>query len=302
MLRTQAEVAGRLYGAVEVPRMRRGYFESAIPPTFYPMRWFDAARTAGVLAVIWRLMNWRMPLVASRVQERVKERERIARELHDTLIQGALGLMMTVQNSVIKLAKDDPVRSSMEKALEVADQLLKEARQRVVQLRVAQYQGDLVTAIGNAGSDVFAGTLVRLSVSCKGKVRFLQAFVAEELYWIAREALSNVRQHAGASVVEVEMVFARDHLRVYIRDNGVGTAPEVIARGAGPAHLGISGMRERADLIGARFKMFSRAGAGVEIEVAVPARAAYVRGTPGWRRDLRWQRPIASLSNGWGPQ
>lgn len=301
MLCTQAEVAGRPYDALDVPRKRRINFDSAIPPAFYPARWFDAACAAQVSALIWRLMHWRMP-VGSRLQERVKERERIARELHDTLIQGALGLMITVQNSVIKLAKDDPVRSSMEKALDAADQLLKEARQRVVQLRAAQYQGDLVTAIGNSGREVFAGALERLSVSCKGKVQVLQAFVAEELYWIAREALSNVRQHAGATIVEVEMVFAREYLRLYIRDNGIGIAAEAIARGAGPAHLGIIGMRERADLIGARFKMFSRGGAGVEIEVAVPAVAAYVRATPRWRRALSWQRPIVSLSSGRTPQ
>jgi signal transduction histidine kinase len=243
--------------------------------------------------LIWGLMSWCMRPGASRLQERVKERERIARELHDTLIQGALGLIMTFQNSVIKLAKDDPVRSSMEKALDLADQFVKDARQRVVQLRTAEHQGSLDTAIGNAGSEIFAGMPEQLSVSCKGKVRLLHAIVAEELYWIAREALSNARQHAGASLVEVEIAFARDHLRLYIRDNGVGVAPEVIARGAGPTHLGISGMLERAGLIGARFKMFSRAGAGVEIEVAVPAGAAYVRATPRWRTALRWPSLIA---------
>jgi signal transduction histidine kinase len=262
-----------------------------IPAMFYQTRWFEALCVGGGLVLIWQLIQYRLRQLESRLKERLKERERIARELHDTLIQGALGVIVSVQQSVTQLAKNDPLRPSMEQALDLADQLMKDARQRVTQLRSAEHRGDLVAAIRNAGGEVFGESIHRLSVNCKGKVRLLRAFVAEELYWIAREALSNARQHAGASRVEVEIAFAPDRLGLYIRDDGVGVAPDIITHGAGPSHHGIHGMRERAQLIGARFKMFSRAEAGVEIEVSVPASTAYVRASPRWRRVLASWRP-----------
>jgi len=256
-----------------------------IPAAFYQTRWFDVGCFLVLIAAIGLLAQLRMSYVTARLEARLKERERIARELHDTLIQSALGLIVTFQALTLKLAREDPVRPLMERALELADQLLRDARERVAQLREAGHQGNLVDAIDKVGRDLFAGRSEQVSVIQTGKLRPLRAFAAEELFWIAREALSNIQQHAGAHRVEVELHFAREHLRLVIRDDGLGIVAQIHAHAAGRGHLGVDGMRERAQQIGARLDMLQNpAGTGVEVRVTVPAAAAYVRAMSRWRK------------------
>jgi signal transduction histidine kinase len=109
--------------------------------------------------------------------------------------------------------------------------------------------------------------------------------IRDEVYRIGREALVNAFRHSGAAEIEVEIEFAARALRVLVRDNGRGIDPEVLEAGR-DGHWGLSGMRERADRMGARLKVWSRAGAGTEVELSVPGEIAFQRkpaiGPLGW--------------------
>jgi signal transduction histidine kinase len=124
-----------------------------------------------------------------------------------------------------------------------------------------------------------------------GNPKPLRASCAEEVYYIAREALTNVRRHAQASCVEVEIEFALDRFRLDIRDDGCGMDAQAVARESGHEHFGIMGMRERARQLGAKIVILSREAAGTEIELLVPAATAYLPTT--WRalKALQLWRP-----------
>jgi len=113
-----------------------------------------------------------------------------------------------------------------------------------------------------------------LRVVVEGRPRPLQPVVRDEIYRVAREALVNAFRHSGAAAIEVGIEYAPRQLRVVIRDDGAGIAPEVLRAGR-DGHWGLSGMRERAERIGARLQVRSRAGAGTEVELAVPGKVAF---------------------------
>ena len=117
-------------------------------------------------------------------------------------------------------------------------------------------------------------TTAGFRVIVEGQQRPLNPLVRDEVYRIGREALVNAFRHARANTVEVELEYAAKHMRMLVRDDGVGIAPEVLKSGS-DGHWGLSGMRERADRIGARFKVFSRAAAGTEVELWIPSHIAW---------------------------
>jgi signal transduction histidine kinase len=123
----------------------------------------------------------------------------------------------------------------------------------------------------------------------EGPPRPLRPLIRDEVYRISREALVNAFQHAEASEIEVEIEFAARALRVLVRDDGRGIDPEVLRAGR-EGHWGLSGMRERAERMGARLKVWSRERGGTEIEISVPARTAFrdppSTGLRGWWRRL----------------
>jgi signal transduction histidine kinase/ligand-binding sensor domain-containing protein len=264
-----------------------------IPPAFYQTRWFYALPTLAALLLVWQLTRLRVRQLEKRLRVRLEEREAIARELHDTLFQSTQGLIYTFQGMAAGLNKDNPLRAQMEGSLDRAEDLLKEARDRVTLLRRAKNDSDVEVRIRRAAAELFSDTTTRVSVVRSGHPRPLRAACAEEVYSIAREALVNVRKHAHAGTVEVEFEYARDGFRLRIRDDGRGMDPRVVERQSANGHFGITGMRERARQLAAKFAIFSRRAAGTEIELAVPAAVAY-RPT-AWRglRHLQLKTPAS---------
>jgi signal transduction histidine kinase len=113
----------------------------------------------------------------------------------------------------------------------------------------------------------------------------LKSAIRDDLYFIGREALTNAFQHSGATRVEMEIEYEENHLCILVRDNGCGIDPHVLTVGR-DGHWGLSGMRERAERIGARLRVLSRASAGTEIELTIPSRVAFVPEAP--KRRPRW--------------
>jgi signal transduction histidine kinase/ligand-binding sensor domain-containing protein len=249
------------------------------PPMFYQTRWFYTLCGLLVLLVLWQLYRIRLfqltKQVQGRLSARLEERERIARELHDTLLQSTQGLILLFQGFAGRLKRPDPMRGEMESALDQADELLNEARDRVVDLRTTALESDAAPAIARAGEELFAGSPVAFGVIITGTPRLLVSSVADDVYRIAREALTNAARHAQASVVEVEIAYDVTDFRLRVRDNGKGLEPSVQSAGRRARHFGLQGMRERAKKMGGIFNLWTKDRAGIEIELIVPADVAF---------------------------
>jgi signal transduction histidine kinase/ligand-binding sensor domain-containing protein len=264
-----------------------------IPPAFYQTRWFYAVLSLVALLLVWQLLRLRVRQVEKRLRVRLDEREAIARELHDTLLQSTQGLIYSFQSLAEELDTGNPLRVRMEGSLDRAEDLLSEARDRVTSLRKARNEFDVEAMIRRAAVELFSDTTMGFSVVRTGNPKPLRATCAEEVYYIAREALTNVRRHAQASSVEVEIEFAIDRFRLDIRDDGCGMDAQAVARESGHGHFGITGMRERARQLDAKIVILSREGAGTEIELVVPATAAYLPTAWHGIKALQLRRPAS---------
>jgi signal transduction histidine kinase len=254
----------------------------AIAPAFYQTRWFYALCAVGCLGLLLVLYQVRMRQVAaqvrSRLEARLVERERIARELHDTLLQGMQGLIWRFQAATDRIPPAEAARQLMEQSLDRADQLLAEGRDKVKELRPTLGDAaDLAKALAAEGEQFAGETSIEFRVAVQGDVRDLHPIVSEEGFLIGREALSNAFRHARARRIEVEIDYERAALHVRIRDDGEGIGGAVLDAGGRPGHFGLIGMRERAKKLGAQLDIWSRPGAGTEIDLRVPARVAYAR-------------------------
>jgi len=272
-------------------------FGIILAPAFYQTPWFYALCTLASLALLWQIYRFRLHQLRLRLDERVKERERIARELHDTLLQGAQGMILIFQGFAGQLDRHSPMRERMEIALDQADHLLNEARGRVSELRGIGVDGDLAQALRRSAQEIFNGSDLQFDVTSTGSPIPLIRSSADEICLIAREAMSNARRHARATSVEIDIVFDIRELRILVRDDGAGIDPALLEAGRSD-HYGLQGMKERAERLGAQLHFWGRPGAGTEVELIAPARSVYCstngvlirRLLSSWRRS----RPIGA--------
>jgi signal transduction histidine kinase len=235
--------------------------------------------------LLWQLHRLRLASTArqsrSRTAGMLEERERIARELHDTLIQSVHALILTLQTSIAHLPRTDAVRQPIEAALDTAGDLLDEARDRVNGLRMSSVALDLAGAIANAVHHAqTASRFARIRLVVSGTPQRLQQSAAEQIYSVAREALANAVAHADARHIEVEVGYQKHHVRVQVRDDGRGMAPVAQTQSGTNRHFGLQGMRERADQLGAQLTIWSRENEGTEIGLQVPDTNAYLVTAP----------------------
>src|SRR5258706_3021674 len=271
-------------------------FSFAVPPTFFQTMWFTILCVLLGLWALWLLYLLRLRQIRERLQgrlqERLAERERIARDLHDTLLQGVQGLILRFQAVAQRIPPAEPARALMEKTLERADEVLVEGRDRVRDLRESTtVSGNLPEALAAAGREFALDHPAGFSMIVQGAERPLHPIVCEEAYRIGREALANAFAHARAQQIAVEVAFDRREFRIRVRDDGQGIDAATLEAGGRPGHWGLSGMRERAHKIGARLTIWSGAGAGTELELKVPAATAY-RSPSVVSRRLRLPRAV----------
>jgi signal transduction histidine kinase len=251
--------------------------EFMIPRTFAQTPWFILLCVGGGGALIGTAFRLRMRQIAARMRqghdERMRERERIARELHDTLLQSTQGLMLRFQAVANRVLPTDPTRAMLDKALQRADEVLAEGRDRVQDLRIPmEARGDLPRSLAAVGEELALGRDVKFSVIVEGAARTLRPRIVDEAYSIGREALLNAFHHAEASSIELLIVHGGEGLRLRVRDNGCGIDPSILAKGSRAGHWGLKGMRERAQEIGSDLEIRSQPGAGTEVELKIPLR------------------------------
>jgi signal transduction histidine kinase len=214
-----------------------------------------------------------------RFEERLSERTRIARELHDTLLQSFQGLMLHFQ-AVNDLLPPGQAKEALEKVLDRADQAIAEGRDAIQNLRASTTAGNelaqALTALGEELAVPPSGekNSATFRFSIEGTPRDLDPILRDDIYRIAREALRNAFSHAQASKIEAEIMYGQRLLRLRIRDDGKGIDPKLLAVGR-DGHWGLPGMRERAQQIGAQLDLWSEVGAGTEMDLRVPGSIAY---------------------------
>jgi signal transduction histidine kinase/ligand-binding sensor domain-containing protein len=258
-----------------------------VDPAYYQTTWFRLSCGAAFLALLGALYRLRLRQVARqfnmRLEERVSERTRIARDLHDTLLQSFQGVLLKFY-AVTYLLPDRPAEAgkTLEIVIEQARQAITEGRDAVQGLRSsAVVTNDLARAISTVGEGLSADQTSQNSpdfrVHVEGTPRDLAPLVRDEVYRIAGEALRNAFLHAHAKRIEVEIRYDQRQLRLRVRDNGKGIDPKVLGGGGRAGHYGLPGMHERAQLVGGKLAVWSELDSGTEAELTIPASVAYAK-------------------------
>jgi signal transduction histidine kinase len=259
-------------------------FDFSIDPTYYQTAWFQALCVAAFLGVLWGLYRYRLHQIAReynvRLEERVSERTRIARDLHDTLLQSFQGLMLRLQ-LVDELLSPGRAKEELEQTLERADQAIAEGRSAVHDLRSSTTTtNELAQAVRGVADELAGDGSPTFRLVVEGAVRELHPILRDEVYRLAREGLRNAFNHARAHHIEAEITYGERLFRLRIRDDGEGIPPDILATGRS-GHYGLNGMRERARQTGAKLDIWSSAASGTEIDLSIPGSIAYGKSTYG---------------------
>ena len=257
----------------------------AIQPAFYETWWFIALVGFAAAALLWWAVRRRITSIAHELQqrlaERVAERERIARELHDTLLQSLFGLTLRFQTAANRLDAGDPAREALDEALRQSDRVMQEGRERVLKLRARHTESaSLADALAEVGNQLGAIHPAHFQISLQGRPRALDEIVQEEILLIGREALTNAFTHSGAQNIVAELSYQPGALHLRVRDDGRGIDEAVLKAGYRSGHWGLPGMRERASKMRGELRVGRPKEGGTQIELQVPAAIAYHTGKP----------------------
>jgi signal transduction histidine kinase/ligand-binding sensor domain-containing protein len=261
-----------------------------IAPAFYQAWAFRGLSLVMVVAALWAIYRYRMRQAALRLRARLEarhaERDRIARELHDTLLQSIQALVLHFQAAADNMAADDPARPAMARALDRADEVIDEGRDRVMSLRRASASDSLAARLSRVSLEWPSTHGVICQVITQGHPRRLNARVESEAYWIGHEALCNALYHAAASQVTATLNYEKDGFRLSVSDDGSGIPGHYLSSSGRPGHWGLRDMYERAGQLRGRLEIDSQAGVGTTIRLSVPAAMAYRSQT---LRRRRWR-------------
>jgi len=256
----------------------------SINPAYYQTNWFRALCACIFLALLWAAYQLRVRQLQHQfdvtLEARVSERTRIARDLHDTLLQSAHGVLLRFQ-TVSQLLPDRPMeaKEKLDNAIDQTADFITEARDEVQGLRDSTTQSnDLAMAISTLGEELTTDSTSHrpaFRVAVEGEARNLHPILRDEIYKIAAEALRNAFRHAQARKIEVELRYDNEQFRLRVRDDGKGVDPAILSGRGSEGHFGLPGMRERAALIGGKLVVWSEVDAGTEVELRVPASTAY---------------------------
>ena len=262
------------------------FLDFSIAPAYYQTIWFRVSCVAVFLALLWALHRLRLRRLAyqfnMRLEERVSERTRIARELHDTLLQSFQGLMLRFQTVGEMLpARPLDAKNVLEGALDRADQAISEGRDAITDIRAStlasrDLEKSITALMTNLSEELAAdnGRSATFRVLVEGTPRAVRPTLQDEIHRIARESLRNAFRHAQAAHIETEITYG-ESLRLRFRDDGKGIDPSVVEHGGRSGHWGLPGIRERAKQIGAQLTVWSELGAGTEVELSIPGSIAY---------------------------
>jgi ligand-binding sensor domain-containing protein/signal transduction histidine kinase len=258
----------------------------SVAPAYYQTTWFRASCVVAFFALLWAVYRYRLYQIKhefnARLEARIGERIRIARDLHDTLLQSFQGCLMKFSHvKYVIRSRPDEAEETLERILDQARAAVTEARDAVQGLRASTVvANDLARAIGTFGESLAADqagpNCPEFHVQVEGKSRDLPPLIQDEVYHVACESLRNAFRHAQAQRIEVEIRYDPRLFRLRVLDNGKGIDPAVLSAGGRAGHHGLPGVKERAELAGGKLSVWSRVDSGTEIELSIPASIAYI--------------------------
>jgi ligand-binding sensor domain-containing protein/signal transduction histidine kinase len=259
-----------------------------VDPAYWQTWWFRGSCVAAFLALLGAFYQLRLRQVARqfniRLEERVGERTRIARDLHDTFLQTIQGSKLVVDDALEPSTDPIRMRRAMQQLSVWLASAMQEGRAALNSLRTATTQtNDLAEALRRVTVDGLIPSSIAVTFSVVGDAKEMHPIVRDEIYRIGYEAIRNACVHSGASRLEVELRYARD-LTLRVDDNGTGIDPAIADR-AKDGHFGLQGMRERAARIGGKLKLGSSSNSGTEIKLIVPGGIIFRKMIPA-RRSL----------------
>lgn len=263
----------------------------AILPAFFQTWWFWTICLVTGIGLLWLLYARRVRQLSvqmqTRLEERLEEREAIARDLHDTLLQGFFSAAMQLDVANDQIPASSPAKPIVQRVIELMNQIGEEGRSTIRSLR-SPLRGstDLEQALWQVREEFPAAGNVDFTVVVDGLPRLLNPIVWDDVYRLGREAITNAFRHSGANKIEVELEYTSRNMRLSVRDDGCGMDAHVVQSGR-EGHWGLSGMRERAEKIDAKLTVLSRPNAGTEVVLLIPGRVAFETSTStGWPKWL----------------
>ncbi|WP_446744887.1 sensor histidine kinase [Silvibacterium acidisoli] len=241
-----------------------------LKPYFYQTLWFYFAVGLGVVLLGVAGYRWRVRHVESRFNAVLAERNRIAREIHDTLAQGFVAVSVQLQIVGRLLGSStEAAQTHLSQAQELVKSGLEDARRAIWELRSqGPAEQDLATRLKQVAERVTAGSSIRSTVEARGTYHPLNERVESELLRIAQEAVTNVVRHAQAGHVRIRLDYETNRTRMAVEDDGVGFRED--APSAIDGHFGITGMKERARNLGGELSVTGGNGGGTRVTVELP--------------------------------
>lgn len=254
----------------------------SIAPAFWQTAWFRAGCVLLLLLGGWQLHRWRVAIAKARAVKYAEgewnatllERGRIARSLHDNLLQAVQALMMQFHLLQSRLTREPELQSKIESVLNYAEQLVQETRDEVMGLRNEHLEDDWTSELRRAIAGMAPDIAQRLEFTMVGDARQVAARAIEEISSVVREAVLNSAQHAQASQIRVQLAFGNARLIGEISDDGIGIDADAADHGKA-GHFGIVGMRERLQRLGGEIRIARLAQGGTAVRFSVPAQQAY---------------------------
>ncbi|MBC8166045.1 MAG: hypothetical protein H7Y20_09245 [Bryobacteraceae bacterium] len=250
-----------------------------IEPMFWQTWWFRLSSALVLTLAIAGAYRFRLHHLTRqlhiRFEERLAERTRVAQDLHDTLLQGFLSASMQLHVAADHVPEDSLAKPPLTRVIHLVGQVIEEGRNAVRGLRSSpDATNDLALSFSTIQQEPGIEQEIDFRVIVKGQPRVLHAVLRDEVYRIGRELLVNAFRHSEAKNIEVELEYSARHFRLLVRDNGCGIDPEVLGAGR-VEHLGLPGMRARAERIRARLRVWSSSAAGTEVELFIPGHVAF---------------------------
>jgi signal transduction histidine kinase/ligand-binding sensor domain-containing protein len=253
----------------------------SIIPSFVQTLFFKLLCGTLLIGSAWLIYLIRLKQVTTRLntrlKERVAERERIARDLHDTFLQGVQAVLLTVHTANRLIEGNPRPKRMIEDALSQSDEVLLEGRDLVMQLRGRISEcTNLSSALQTVGAEMSKSYPAQFNLFVLGRHRDLDPVIRDDVYGIGREAVSNSFRHSQAMHINVELNYGIEELTLHIRDDGVGIDSQILGAGQRSGHWGLPGMKERAKKIGAIYLLQSEQAVGTEVSLSLPAEIAYL--------------------------
>jgi signal transduction histidine kinase/ligand-binding sensor domain-containing protein len=260
----------------------------SVAPAWYQTNWFLLLYIITGVFVAWSLYRLRVRQVAraisTRFDERLAERTRMARDLHDTFLQTIQGSKLVADDALDEPGDPVRMRRAMEKLSEWLGQATQEGRAALKSLRTSTTETkDLAQSLRRATEDGIIPGSMAVNFTVTGDAKRMHPIVRDEIYRIGYEAIRNACVHSSASQLQVELTYGQD-FALCVADNGVGIDSGVADRGK-DRHFGLQGMRERAARIEGKLTLVSSPSSGTEIKLIVPGGMIFGKIMPG-RRSL----------------